>query len=83
MENVVRYVVEGLYVNRSNSNPSDAPSEWVRAWKTWMECSTIERVDAVLANGMKLMVKNEYSGFSDLRVIRITEKRELVHHEFN
>lgn len=83
METSVRYAVEGLYVDRQKSNPSDPSDKWVRGWKTWMECSTIERVNAVLINGMKLMVKNEYSGFSDLRVIQITEKRVLVHHEFD
>lgn len=83
MEQTVRFAVEGLYVDRSKSNPNDKPENWVRNWKTWMECSTIERCDAVLNNGQKLLVKNEYSGFSDLRVVRITEKRELVHHAFD
>lgn len=83
METTVRYAVEGLYVDRHKSSPCERPKNWVRSWKTWMECSSIERVNAVLLNGMKLLVKNDYSGFSDLRVVRITEKRELVHHEFD
>lgn len=77
MERSVRYAVEGLYVDRNKSNPNDAPDKWVRVWKTWMECSCEARLNAVLTNGLKLIV-NEYSGFSDLRAIRIIEKREEI-----
>lgn len=78
MEIVTRYAVEGLYVDRISSIFCESPDEWVRGWKTWMECSSEERVQAVLANGFKLITKNDYSGFSALRVVKITEHKEII-----
>lgn len=79
-ESVVRYAVEGLYVDRAKSNPSDKPAQWVRSWQTWMECSSLERCDAVMNNGRKIMMQKDYSCFSDLRVVKITEQREVISH---
>ena len=79
-ESVVRYAVEGLYVDRAKSNPSDKPDQWVRSWQTWMECSSLERVNAVMNNGLKIMRTKEYSGFIALRVVKITEQREVISH---
>lgn len=78
-EPTVRYAVEGLYVNRSKSNPNDPPEKWVREWCVWMECSSIDRLNAVLTNGLKLLNQfKDYSGFIDLRAVKITERRESI-----
>lgn len=73
-----RFAVEGLYVDRAKADPKAKPSEWPRVWKTWMECSDEARVTAVLRNGLGLLALNEFSGFSDLRVVRINEYREVL-----
>lgn len=78
IETTVRYAVEGFYVDRTICKLSDKPTTWVRVWKTWMECSSEERVQAVLNNGRKLITLKDFGGFSQLRVVKVIEQREVI-----
>jgi len=74
----IRFVVEGMYVDRNSSTYGSKPVTWVREWKVWRETTSLEDARAMKASGLKIMNTKEWSGFNELRIVQITEHKEIV-----
>lgn len=74
----VRFAVEGMYVDRNKSTYDSKPATWVRDWKTWQNVPDIDQARSLKATGLKIMNTKEWSGFSELRIVQITEQKEVV-----
>ena len=74
----IRFAVEGMYVVRSKSIHGSKPNTWVRDWAVWQEVPDIETARKVKATGLKIMDPKEWSGFNELRIVQITEHKEIV-----